>query len=228
MSEYAFLEDLAQKVYFSAQSAKETAFIRYDQNNVDLVSLQKEFSNGLEDWCTKQKVEAAKSVFSASTGTIGAIAATVASGGLAAPMIPAAVCSAVNTTTAIAKIINTIKEVVKAIKAIYEKLQPVLAKLETISETIQNVVTALNASKTLWKKTALQLPDMRLDIYNATALWDIFREKIGEIEKTVSGIDFEAKGKYFSALRTLVINGKTYLQTQENLCQRVNELAYSS
>ncbi|CAG1966982.1 unnamed protein product [Fusarium graminearum] len=137
-----------------------------------------------------------------------AIAATVASGGLAAPMVSAAVGSAVNAGKNIANIINTIKGV-----------------LQTLAETIQNVVAALNASQTLQEKTALQRPDMSLDIFNATALWDIFREKIDDIEKALSGIDFDAKDKYFFALKTLVINGKTYLQTQENLCQRGNELA---
>jgi hypothetical protein len=225
MSEYAFLEDLAQKAYSSAQSAREVAFKRYDQNNTDLVPLQKEFSKGLEDWCTEQKIESAKSVFSACIGTIGAITATVASGGLAAPMIPAVAGKAVDAVGKVAKIINTIKEVVEKIKKIYEKLKPILEKLKKLSEAIQAVVAALNASKTLEENTALQRPDMNLDIYNATALWDIFREKVDQIETTVASIDFAAKEKYFFALRTLVINGKTYLQTQENLCQRGNELA---
>ncbi|UZP36543.1 hypothetical protein NXS19_004359 [Fusarium pseudograminearum] len=225
MSEYAFLEDVSQKAYRSAQSARESAFQRYNKNNTDLIPLQNAFSKGLDDWVRKEKIEAAKSVFSACIGTIGAIAATVASGGLAAPMVPAAVGSAVNAGKNIANIINTIKGVVATIKGIYEKLQPILEKLQTLAETIQNVVAALNASQTLQEKTALQRPDMSLDIFNATALWDIFREKIDDIEKTLSGIDFEAKGKYFFALKTLVINGKTYLQTQENLCQRGNELA---
>ncbi|KAG7407650.1 hypothetical protein Forpe1208_v012723 [Fusarium oxysporum f. sp. rapae] len=207
MSEYAFLEDLAQKAYASAQSAREVAFKRYDQNNTDL------------------KTEAAKAVFSACIGTIGAITATVASGGLAAPMIPAAAGKAVEAADKIAKIIETIKEVIKKIKEIYEKLKPILEKLKKLAETIQAVVTALNASKTLQEKTAIQRPDMNLDIYNATALWDIFKKKVDQIETTVATIEFPAKEEYFFALRTLVINGKTYLQTQENLCQRGNELA---
>ncbi|CZS79264.1 unnamed protein product [Fusarium graminearum] len=207
MSEYAFLEEVSQKAYRPAQSARESAFQRYN-NNTDLIPLQNAFSKGLDDWVRKENIEAAKSVFSACIGTIGAIAATVASGGLAAPMVPAAVGSAVNAGKNIANIINTIKGV-----------------LQTLAETIQNVVAALNASQTLQEKTALQRPDMSLDIFNATALWDIFREKIDDIEKALSGIDFDAKDKYFFALKTLVINGKTYLQTQENLCQRGNELA---
>ncbi|PCD24165.1 hypothetical protein FGRA07_11367 [Fusarium graminearum] len=146
MSEYAFLEEVSQKAYRPAQSARESAFQRYN-NNTDLIPLQNAFSKGLDDW------------------------------------------------------------------------------LQTLAETIQNVVAALNASQTLQEKTALQRPDMSLDIFNATALWDIFREKIDDIEKALSGIDFDAKDKYFFALKTLVINGKTYLQTQENLCQRGNELA---
>ncbi|KAM0400565.1 hypothetical protein ACHAPZ_005634 [Fusarium culmorum] len=225
MSEYAFLEDVSQKAYCSAQSARESAFERYNKNNTNLIPLQNAFSKGLDNWVKEKKIEAAKSVFSACIGTIGAIAATVASGGLAAPMIPAAAGSAVNAEKNIAHIINVIKGVVTTIKGIYDKLQPILEKLQTLAETIQNVVAALNASQTLKEKTALQRPDMSLDIFNATALWDIFREKIDDIEKTLSEIDFEAKGKYFFALKTLVINGKTYLQTQENLCQRGNELA---
>ncbi|KAM5376208.1 hypothetical protein ACJA88_007319 [Fusarium oxysporum] len=225
MSEYTFLEDLAQKAYASAQSAREVAFKRYDQNNTDLVPLQKAFSKGLEDWCTEQKVEAAKAVFSACISTIGAITATVASGGLAAPMIPAAAGKAVEAADKIAKIIEKIKEVIKKIKEIYEKLKPILEKLTKLAETIQAVVTALNASKTLQEKTAIQRPDMSLDIYNATAQWDIFKEKVDQIETTVASIEFPGKQEYFFALRTLVINGKTYLQTQENLCRRGNELA---
>ncbi|EWZ30181.1 uncharacterized protein FOBCDRAFT_144708 [Fusarium oxysporum Fo47] len=225
MSEYAFLEDLAQKAYSSAQSAREVAFNRYNQNNTDLAPLQREFSKGLEDWCTKKKIEAAKAVFSACISTIGAITATVASGGLAAPMIPAAAGKAVEAADKIAKIIETIKDVIERIKEIYKKLKPILEKLKKLAETIQAVVTALNASQTLQEKTAIQRPDMSLDIYNATALWDIFKEKVDQIEKTVATIEFPAKEEYFFALRTLVINGKTYLQTQENLCQRGNELA---
>ncbi|PTD03203.1 hypothetical protein FCULG_00009152 [Fusarium culmorum] len=180
MSEYAFLEDVSQKAYCSAQSARESAFERYNKNNTNLIPLQNAFSKGLDNWVKEKNI---------------------------------------------AHIINVIKGVVTTIKGIYDKLQPILEKLQTLAETIQNVVAALNASQTLKEKTALQRPDMSLDIFNATALWDIFREKIDDIEKTLSEIDFEAKGKYFFALKTLVINGKTYLQTQENLCQRGNELA---
>ncbi|EYB33338.1 hypothetical protein SNK05_003988 [Fusarium graminearum] len=90
MSEYAFLEEVSQKAYRPAQSARESAFQRYNKNNTDLIPLQNAFSKGLDDWVRKEKIEAAKSVFSACIGTIGAIAATVASGGLAAPMVPAA------------------------------------------------------------------------------------------------------------------------------------------
>ncbi|WXC58059.1 hypothetical protein SNK03_003958 [Fusarium graminearum] len=125
MSEYAFLEEVSQKAYRPAQSARESAFQRYN-NNTDLIPLQNAFSKGLDDWVRKEKIEAAKSVFSACIGTIGAIAATVASGGLAAPMVPAAVGSAVNAGKNIANIINTIKGVVETIKGIYEKLQPIL------------------------------------------------------------------------------------------------------
>ncbi|RKL49095.1 hypothetical protein BFJ70_g2027 [Fusarium oxysporum] len=188
MSEYAFLEDLAQKAYSSAQSAREVAFKRYNQNNTDLAPLQREFSKGLEDRCTKKKIEAAKAVFSACISTIGAITATVASGGLAAPMIPAAAGKAVEAADKIAKIIETIKDVIERIKEIYKKLKPILEKLKKLAETIQAVVTALNASQTLQEKTAIQRPDMSLDIYNATALWDIFKEKVDQIENTVATI----------------------------------------
>lgn len=149
----------------------------------------------------------------------------MASGGLAAAMIPAAAGKAVEAADKIAKIIETIKEVIEKIKEIYKKLKPILEKLKKLAETIQAVITALNASKTLQEKTAIQRPDMSLDIYNTPALWDIFKEKVDQIENTVATIEFPAKEEYFFALRTLVINGKTYLQTQENLCQRGNELA---
>ncbi|KAI3319340.1 hypothetical protein HD806DRAFT_509714 [Xylariaceae sp. AK1471] len=225
MSEYNFLEDLAQKGYGAAVKANDSARNRYNDNEKTLESLKGDFEKGLENYCKEKKEEAAKGVFWACVGAVGAVAATVATGGLAAPLVPLAAGSAVSAGVTIANIIKTIQAVHKAINEILKKLQPVLKKLKELAAAIDKVVAALAQSKTLKDKTALQRPDMSLDIFNATALWDMFDLQVTEIEKAISDIKFGAKGKYFNALRTLVINGKTYLQTQENLCQRGNELS---
>lgn len=53
----------------------------------------------------------------------------------------------------------------------------------------------------------------------------IFREQVDDMEKAIASVDCDGKREYFLSLRKLAVNGKTYLQTQENLCRRGDDLA---
>ncbi|KAK5661826.1 hypothetical protein OQA88_9928 [Cercophora sp. LCS_1] len=218
ISEYQFLESLAQKGYAAALKANDVAQKRFVENEASLDKLREGFNAGIEAWSKKKKQEAAFEIVKAVVSVVGAVAATVATGGLAAPTIGLAIKSGVG-------IVKALGEIFKKLKELYEKIKPVIESLTKLASAVASVVAAIEAAKQLRSDAAVQRPDMDLDIFNATALWDIFREQIDDMEKAIAEVDCGGKREYFLALRKLAINGKTYLQTQENLCLRGNELA---
>ncbi|KAH6649504.1 hypothetical protein F5144DRAFT_635096 [Chaetomium tenue] len=226
MSEYKFLEKLSQQDYDNAVSANDSAQKRFVANKDKLSSLETDFKAGIEKWIFNKKIEASKETFFAGVGVIAAVVGAVATGGAAAPAIPAAADAAVNAASKMSRVIDALKGIYKRIKDLYDRLSPVIENLLKLYKAISGLIKAIQAPGQLGKATALQRPDMtRMDIFNATALWDIFGEEVRSMEKTLSDVDAEGKAPYFLALRTLVINGKTYLQTQENFCRRGNDLA---
>jgi hypothetical protein len=224
MSEYLFLEGLAARAYENATSANNTAQERFAGNETSLKNLENVFKEGIDDWVFVQKVKAVGSVIWACVGLIGAVVTAVTSGGAAAVAVPAAAEEAVEAGSKVATLIRTLKEVFVKIKRLYDRLKPVIIKLKKLSDAIGKAVKAVRNPDRLARETALQRPDMNTDIYNATALWDNFRLAVDNMERALVDVDCEGKTEYFLALRTLVVNGKTFLQTQENLCQRGNNL----
>ncbi|KAK0665601.1 hypothetical protein QBC41DRAFT_282591 [Cercophora samala] len=218
ITEYEFLEALARKGYEAAVKANGVAEKRFLENEKSLAKAEKDLNAGIEAWSKKKKQEAVVDFFNSVLGVIGAVVATVGTGGLAAPSIGAAINSGVG-------MIKTLTEILKRLKELYEKIKPVIESLRKLAGAVGGVVAALEAAKKLRDETAVQRPDMDLDVFNATALWDIFCEQIDDMEKAIASVDCDGKREYFLALRNLATNGKTYLQTQENLCRRGNDLA---
>ena len=83
---------------------------------------------------------------------------------------------------------------------------------------------------------------MNNDTLNATAQWNIFDANVTVMKESVCvviysvtqktkqcsqlvGFDIPGKDDYILYLRTIVINGKTYLETQANLLKTGNDLA---
>ncbi|KAK4663532.1 hypothetical protein QC763_609220 [Podospora pseudopauciseta] len=218
ITEYQFLEALAQKGYEAAVNANNVAQKRFLENEKSLDTAQKDLNAGIDAWGKKKEQEAVVGVCKAVVDVFGAVAATVATGGLAAPSIGTAINSGVGG-------IKTLSEIFKKLKQLYEEIKPVIESLTKLAGEVAGVVATLEAAKKLRDEIAVQRPDMDMDVFNATALWDIFREQVDDMEKAIASVDCDGKREYFLSLRKLVVNGKTYLQTQEYLCRRGDDLA---
>jgi len=225
ISEYAFLEDMARRAYVSALTAHETAEKRFQEEQQGLEKIQKAFNTGLDAWIGGEKDKAAKQAFFACLAVVASVVAVVATAGAAGPAAVAVGAGAAQGVSKIASTIERIAQIVEKIKKLYEELEPVITKITELVEKIKALVASLQAAKDLKDKTTLQRPDMNTDIFNATATWDIFREQVDSMEKELAEVNCAGKSEYFLHLRLLVIDGKTYLQTNENLIQRGNDLA---
>lgn len=226
LEEYGFLSRLARKRYdeaVQAHSYAETQF-RNTQKLVDEAS--EKFKEDVAAWEKKQKIEAAKDILMGLVAVGIAIAATVATAGAAAPAVAVTAANVASTASKVAMAIAKIKEIIAKIKEIYEKLKPIIEKLGALFKAIQAMVTAIETAQ-----AALDLPkslkegDMKLDALNATAQWDIFDIQIGLLEKQFADIGIPNQDQYLFALRSLVVHGKTYLQSQVNVVIRGDELA---
>jgi hypothetical protein len=88
------------------------------------------------------------------------------------------------------------------------------------------MVDAIRTSETaLSAPNALNQGDMKLDALNAIAQWDIFDIQISLLSKQFEDLGIPDQDQYLFALRSLVVHGKTFLQTQVNLVARGDELA---
>ncbi|KAK4172154.1 hypothetical protein QBC36DRAFT_349786 [Triangularia setosa] len=199
IDECQFLEELAQNGYDAAVTANKVAQKRFLDTENSIKNFQQRFQESVEGWGKKKEKEAVVYTFKAVMSVVGAVAATVATGGFAAPSISLALKSGVGTVKALSHVLNELKR-------LHNRVKPVIESLMKLTTAVAGVVAALQAAQKVRDDSAVQRPDMSLDLFNATALWTFSCE-------------------HFFALRKLVIMGKTYLQTQENLCRRGNDLA---
>lgn len=226
LEEYGFLSSLARKRYNEAVEAADYAEAQFKKTQKLVNEASDKFKKDVADWELEQKLTAAKDIFLGLIAVGVAIAATVATAGAAAPAAVGATAKVVVTGTKVAQAIAKVKEIIEKIKEIYEKLQPIIEKLGELFKSIQAMVAAIESAQ-----SALELPqslkegEMKLDALNATAQWDIFDVQVGLLEKQFAALGIPNQDKYLFALRSLVVYGKTYLQSQVNVVVRGDELA---
>ncbi|KAF2001030.1 hypothetical protein P154DRAFT_407341, partial [Amniculicola lignicola CBS 123094] len=226
LDEYNFLSALANKRYDEALEANTYANKTFQDTQTLVNEASAKFKDGVAEWEKDQKIAAAKEIFSALISVGIAIAATVATGGLAAPGAISVVGKVGGTVSRIAKAIAAIKKIIETIQELYEKLEPIIEKLSALFEAIKQMVDAIRRAETaLGAPNALKQGNMKLDALNAIAQWDIFDLQVGELEKEFKELDIPNQKDYLLALRSLVVYGKTFLLTQVNLVARGDELA---
>ncbi|KAF5578849.1 hypothetical protein FPCIR_11392 [Fusarium pseudocircinatum] len=226
LEEYGFLSALARKRYDEAVDAHSYAKEQFTKTQKLVNEASDKFKGDVAEWEKKQKLAAAKDILMGLIAVGVAIAATVATAGAAAPAAAGTIAGVASTGTKVALAIAKVKEIVEKIQEIYEKLEPIIEKLGELFTAIQAMVAAIETSR-----TALDLPsslkegDMKLDALNATAQWDIFDIRVGMLEKQFADLGIPNQDQYLFALRSLVVHGKTYLQSQINVLVRGDELA---
>ncbi|KAL6786535.1 hypothetical protein J3E68DRAFT_446839 [Trichoderma sp. SZMC 28012] len=226
LEEYGFLSGLAQKRYDEAVQAHSYAEKQFQKTQKQVNEASKQFEGDVISWEKDQKIAAAKGILMGLIEVGVAIAATVATAGAAAPAVAVAGASLVGTASKAAQAIAKIKEIVAKIKEIYEKLEPILAKLGELLTAIKAMFAAIEtAQAALDLPNALKEGDMKLDALNATAQWDIFDIQVGLLESQFQNLGIPNQDKYLFALRSLVVHGKTYLQSRVNVVVRGDELA---
>lgn len=219
LSVYVLLGGLAQKAYDAAVEAYDAARRRFEEDLNSLKNLEKGFKNGIDKYTDDQKFQAAKDIALGVVELFGAIAATVATGGLAAPL---AIGAGAEVASTAAEIVKTLKKIYDTVKTIHDKLQPVIKKLKALAESINKMLAVVAQAKAL-REIDFQRPNMKSDISNGTAMWRIMRVEVDEMEIELKALSIDGKSAYFKSLKMLGIYGETYLQTQENLVQRGND-----
>ncbi|KAJ2903883.1 hypothetical protein MKZ38_009169 [Zalerion maritima] len=230
LDEYKFLESLSLKAYRAAEKANEESQTRFLASKQSLEVATKAFEEGIETWQAKEKAKAAASVIFGVIAVVAAVAATVATAGAAAPAAgPAAAGATASAAASAAQVVGTfakIKEVFQKMKEVYKKLEPILKKLKEVAETIQKVVVTLKKMDSINDaQEELIQGDMSTDTFNATAEWNVFDVNVNILRENLDKINIKGKDDFHRALKTVVITGKTYLQTQQNLVKMGNELA---
>ncbi|RSL98148.1 hypothetical protein CEP52_010468 [Fusarium oligoseptatum] len=226
LEEYGFLSKLARVRYDEAIQAYSYAEDQFKKTQKLVNEASEEFKKNVAAWEKKQKIAAAKEILMGLVAVGVAIAATVATAGVAAPAVAISAANVASTASKVAQAIAKVKEIIEKIKEIYDKLKPIIEKLGELFKAIQAMVSAIEAAR-----AALDLPnslkegDMKLDALNASAQWDIFDIQVGLLEKQFADLGIPDQDKYLFALRSLVIHGKTYLQSQVNAVVRGDELA---
>ncbi|KAH7111486.1 hypothetical protein B0J13DRAFT_631825 [Dactylonectria estremocensis] len=226
LEEYGFLSSLARKRYNEATQAHSYAEDQFKKTQKLVDEASEQFKGDVAAWEKKQKIAAAKEILMGLIAVGVAIAATVATAGAAAPVVVGAAANVASTASKVAQAVARVKEIVAKIQEIYEKLEPIIEKLGELFKAIQAMVAAIEMAQ-----TAVDLPnslkegDMKLDALNATAQWEIFDIQVGLLEKQFADLGIPNQDKYLFALRSLVVHGKTYLQSQVNVVVRGDELA---
>lgn len=141
------------------------------------------YKNDIEKWCKDRNEEAATKIFWSVVDAVGAVAATVATGGAAAGSLIAAGMSLVSVGASIANVVKALKEIYKAMKEFDEELEPMIEKLTKLYEAVNTLVVMLNDENSIKEFLELQRIDVNLDVINASALWDYFIEYGGVSSK---------------------------------------------
>ncbi|RBR26039.1 uncharacterized protein FIESC28_01067 [Fusarium coffeatum] len=226
LEEYGFLSTMARKRYDEAIEAHSYAEDQFKRTQELVTETSEQFKADVAEWEKEQKLAAAKDILMGLIAVGVAIAATVATAGAAAPVAAGTMASVATTGSKVAMAIAKVKEIIEKIQDIYEKLEPIIEKLGELFTAIKSMVAAIETSQTaLDVPNSLKEGDMKLDALNATAQWDIFDIQVGLLEKQFADLGVPNQDKYLFALRSLVVHGKTYLQSQVNVLVRGDELA---
>jgi hypothetical protein len=224
---YQFQRDLKQKEFDLGVKANDEASSKLEASTKSLKKLGDDFEEGLKEWQRKKKEEAGKEIIKGFFTAALAIGATVASGGLAAPLAGMAAVNLGNAVTSVAKVIKALKEFYDKIKELIEKLKPVIDKIKALVKIVMKVIETLKKFNAATGDASTLRPDVKgQDPINATAEYDRFLVEVQSLESQMQEYnDINGKAAYFKALRILVINGKAAIQAQQNLVQRGDELA---
>lgn len=223
---YSFLLTIKQREYDNAVESSKKASSSFSANQSEIETKTKEFQAGVAKF---KKDEERKAIFDCILGAvevIGAIAATVATGGAAAPTIVATGANAAKAVGKVAALIAKLKAIFQKLKEIYEKIKPVIEKLKALVDTAKTVIDNLRKLREVTDNAIALKPDTKSnDVINATAEWQRFALEITAMEDNIREYDIAGKQAFFMALKKLVINGQTHILAQANLVQRGDELA---
>ncbi|KAF2762547.1 hypothetical protein EJ05DRAFT_534086 [Pseudovirgaria hyperparasitica] len=226
METYKFLRDIRERDYANAVSANNKAKEILKSRQDDLEDLSKDFNDGIAEWQDEETREAIKELLTAFVEVGIAIGVTVLTDGAGAPEVAVAAGEVAEVGGRIARLVEKVKSVYEKLKEIYEKIETVVEKLQEAAETIQDVISTLKAVEdTASDAKGLKPPSEISDSFNSTADWRRFDGAVREMEHEMAAYEIGGKDEYFHALKTLVIDGETFIQTQANLVQKGDELA---
>jgi hypothetical protein len=223
---YRFLLGIRQREYDNAVTAYKKASTVFTQNEKSIEGLKAAFEAGIAKYKKKQELKAVGSIFKSIFKVVVAIGVTVATAGAAAPAAIGAAGSAANTAAKTVSLFKKLKDVFEKLKKIYEKIKPVIEKLKKMVDTATKVVEELRKlNEATDAAKGMKADATSPDVFNATAEWRRFNLTLIDMEETLKEYDIEGKGPFFMALKTLVINGEAFIQTQANLVVKGDELA---
>lgn len=223
--EYHFLVEEAQDAYDTALEADGKARDRLFKTQKSLKELREKFTAGFKQWCLVNKVIAAAETLTAALLFIGAVAVFFAPGpDLAAPALALAGAEVAENAAQQAGAAGRFMPLVKRMSEQYKSLKDPVEALWKLKDAIVGMLKIFETPDP--KDDGLTIhPGVNGDVLNTAAKWDDFRLAIDDMADALKDADCAGKTEYFHALRKLVIDGKTYLQTTENVCRKGNALA---
>jgi len=223
---YTLLAQMKQRDYENAIVIKEKAEELFRAGQAQLVDRQKAFEAGVQRYKDAQERQAFLDCLTGIFKVIGAIGATVATCGAAAPV---AVATAVSTTAQVADkaktLIEQLKNIYKTLKALYEKIQPVfkaLGELAKIAKTAVDNMQELNRKTTT--PTSLKPDTQSNDPINPNTEWEAFRIEIISMKDSLRTTPIDDKDGFFIALEKLVVLGQAQIYAQTHLVFRSDDL----
>jgi hypothetical protein len=188
----------------------------------------KAFETNVEKWKSAKKSEATKQLIGSIVRIGIDIASTVATCGVAGPLLLKSGSELLSKTGEVVKLWDKVKVVIAELKKIYELLKPAM-------EAIGKLIDKAKAAEALFKGLDPNVPsqnfekaDMKLGALNAIAQWSEFNVQIDALEKSLASCDIPDKDKYFLAMKKLVIRGQTFIQAQTELIRCGDELAVTT
>ncbi|KAH7103220.1 hypothetical protein BKA62DRAFT_828790 [Auriculariales sp. MPI-PUGE-AT-0066] len=223
---YTFVLKIRQREYDNAVIANDKASATFAKNQNDLDQLRKNFEVGVKRFKKAEEIAAVKQVVLGIVEVVGAVALTVATFGTAAPVAAGAVAHATSTTVKAVTLLQQLQAIWDGLSAIWKDIKPVIEKLQELVNTTKSVVKALRELKSPTGEAAALGPVSQApDVFNAIAEWRLFNLMVAEMEDSLREYDIDGRKGYFHALKTLVINGECFIQTQANVVAQGDNLA---
>lgn len=215
LEEYAFLEDVSRRHFQESTTALTKAQATFTQRQSELETASKEFKTGIQKWKKDQEYEAIKQGILAAVEVGVAIAATVASFGVASPALVAAGVGAVSSGSKIAKIVAKSKELVEKLTKLYEKFKPMIEKVTKLVAAVRKIVSILEQAQDISDRpNKLEPAGTNVDQVNGTRMWDDFVIDVTAMFQEIAGNGIEGEEPYKSALLKMSTAGKAILVAQ--------------